>query len=310
MAKYKIIVNPTAGKGMAGRLIPQINEKLKNHGLDYDLVRTEHPWHAADLAQQAIVAGYETVVAVGGDGTANEVLNGIMIAKSAGLGSASMGILPVGRGNDLAYGMGIPANLDASLAVLAEGNKCWMDIGCISGGLYPQGRYFGNGVGIGFDTIVGFIAAELKLTGFAAYLVAALKTMILYYNSPLLEIQYDHQSLTQKCIMVSLMNGKRMGGGFMMAPQSKPNDGFLDLCIASHINQFQVLMLIPRFIKGTQKGHPAINFKQAAHINIQAIEGSLPVHADGETICTHGKEVTLKLLPRQIEFVTTYQELQ
>ena len=109
-----------------------------------------------------------------------------------------------------------------------------IDIGRVAGGLYPQGRYFGNGVGIGFDAVVGFVAQKKKrLTGFASYIVAALKTIFLYYRAPLVRIEYDGQTLTLPSLMVSVMNGRRMGGGFMMAPQAQPDDGLFDLCIAS-----------------------------------------------------------------------------
>jgi YegS/Rv2252/BmrU family lipid kinase len=304
MTKYKVIVNPAAGKGEAEKSIPKIKQKLDGLGLDYDLIQTDYPWHAADLTQQAIVAGFDVVVAVGGDGTSNEVLNGIMIAKGAKLGTAAMGVLPIGRGNDFAFGMGAPLEFDLACETLAGNQRKLIDVGFITGGLYPQGRYFGNGVGIGFDTIVGFVAAKMKLTGFSAYLVAVLKTMILYYNSPNVEIVLDGETITQKCIMVSLMNGRRMGGGFMMAPESKQDDGLLDLCIVSHINRLQILGLIPNFLKGTQANHAAVQFKQSQRVTVKALDGTLPVHADGETICTQGGEVSLTLFPKEIELIT------
>ncbi len=117
MTTYKIIVNPVAGRGAGERAIPQIEGVLSEYGLDFDLVRTEAPWHAANLAQEAVAAGYDGVVAVGGDGTANEVLNGLMRAKQAGAGTCPMGILCVGRGNDFAYGMGIPTDLETGCQV-------------------------------------------------------------------------------------------------------------------------------------------------------------------------------------------------
>jgi diacylglycerol kinase family enzyme len=92
MARYKIIVNPTAGRGAGKRAVPLIEQTLRDYDLDFDLVHTEYPWHAAELAQQAATTGYDIVVAVGGDGTANEVLNGLMLARQEGEGSAAMGV--------------------------------------------------------------------------------------------------------------------------------------------------------------------------------------------------------------------------
>ena len=140
------------------------------------MVLTENPGHAIQLAEEAGANGYDTVVAAGGDGTANEVINGLMNAANKGNLIADFAVLPVGRGNDFSYGMGVPQELRAACELLAEGKTRKIDIGFVKGGDYPEGRYFGNGIGIGFDTIVGFEAAKLPsfISGIPAYLIAAL----------------------------------------------------------------------------------------------------------------------------------------
>jgi diacylglycerol kinase family enzyme len=186
MTRHKIIVNPVSGRGAGERSIPLIEQSLREHGLDFDLVRTERPWHAAELAQQACVEGYDVVVAAGGDGTSNEVLNGLMGARPSGQ-VAAMGVLCVGRGNDFAFAVGVPGGIADGCRALAQGHRRTIDVGRVTGGWYPRGRYFGNGVGIGFDAVVGFVAARMKrLTGFASYVVAALETIFLYYRAPLI----------------------------------------------------------------------------------------------------------------------------
>ena len=104
MTKYMIIANPISGRGMGERHIPDIEWAFRKFKLDSSLVRTEYPGHAIKLAQQAVADGYNYVIASGGDGTVNEVINGLMLAKKAGLGQASMGVITVGRGNDFAFG--------------------------------------------------------------------------------------------------------------------------------------------------------------------------------------------------------------
>ena len=305
MTKHKLIVNPTSNRGDAERAIPQIESLLRGHGLEYDLVRTERPWQAADLAQEAVAAGYETIVAVGGDGTANEVINGLMRAKEAGLGSSTMGVLSVGRGNDFAYGMGIPLDVEGGCRALAEGYQRMIDVGRVAGGLYPEGRFFGNGVGIGFDAVVGFEALKMTwLHGFPSYLVAVLKTVFLYYKAPLTTIEYDDQSITQPSLMVSVMNGQRMGGGFMMAPEGQVDDGLFDLCIAREVSRAGIFGLIPHFMRGTQATQEPIRTGRAQRIAVTAMEGVLPAHADGETLCTDGQRLELELLPRQLAVIT------
>jgi diacylglycerol kinase (ATP) len=303
---YRIIVNPISGRGAGERSIPQIEQLLRGFKLDYDLVRTERPWHAAELAQQAAKSGYGVVVAVGGDGTANEVLNGLMQAKAGGVERLpAMAILGVGRGNDFAFSMGAPAVLAEGCSLLADAHTRKVDVGRVEGGLYPQGRYFGNGAGIGFDAVVGFEALKLTwLHGFPSYIVAALKTIFLYFRAPVVRIDFDGQTLTQACLMVSVMNGRRLGGGFMMAPVGRTDDGLFDVCIAAQVSRAQVFGLIPRFMKGSQAGHPAIRFVRARSVTVTAVEGVLPAHADGETLCTDGKQLTLEVLPGQIEFVS------
>ncbi|MGB9879469.1 MAG: diacylglycerol/lipid kinase family protein, partial [Anaerolineae bacterium] len=277
MSSYKIIVNPIAGRGAGEKSIPLIKQRLQEYGFNFDLVCTERPWHAAELAQQAVADGHSVVVAVGGDGTANEVLNGLMLAKQAGVGSATMGYISVGRGNDFGFGVGVPAGVEASCKVLQKDQRHVIDIGRVEGGLYPQGRYFGNGVGIGFDAVVGFEALKMKrLTGFLNYLVAALKTIFLYYRAPLVKIEYDEEVITQPSLMVSIMNGRRMGGAFMMAPQSEIDDGLFDLCIAGQTSRARIFALIPQFMKGTQASQPEIKMARTKRISVTALEGVLP----------------------------------
>lgn len=304
MKKIYIIVNPIAGRGAGEQSIPKIEQLCKEYNLQHDLVRTARPWHAVELAQKASQAGYEIVAAVGGDGTANEVLNGLVCARQEGSGESALGVISVGRGNDLAFGFGIPADLPAAVQALAKGNRTRVDIGRVVGGLFPQGRYFGNGVGIGFDAVVGFEALKMKrLHGFPSYLIAALKTIFLYYKAPEVLVEYENQTLKLSTLMLSVMNGRRMGGGFMMAPFASIDDSLLDLCIASQVSRAKIFTLIPRFMKGTQGSHPAIKTGQTRQITITALRGSLPAHADGETLCTDGDKLSMDILPRFLEIV-------
>ena len=302
--KYILIVNPISGRGAGQVAAEQLEHLAKQAGLDYQILITQEVGHAISLAEQAAVDGASVVVAVGGDGTANEVLNGLMQAIQSGRGRAAMGVIGVGRGNDFAFGVGIPAGLEIGFQILIEGVRQPMDVGFVHGGFFPQGRYFGNGVGIGFDAVVGFEALKLKrLHGFANYLVAALRTMFLYYRAPLLQIDLDHESIKMPALMVSIMNGRRMGGGFMMAPTSRIADGLLDCCLVGQVSRVGILGLIPKFTKGTQVGHPKVNMRQSRLVTVTALNGSLPAHADGETLCTEGDVLAIELLPSALEII-------
>ena len=304
MKRHCLIVNPASGGGTGAQSIPLITKILGELAVPFDLVQTERPGHATELAQQAAADGYDVVVAVGGDGTVNEVLNGLLTQTNRRTSSCALGVLCVGRGNDFAFGMGVPKDLRAGCQALLDGHTHRIDTGRVFGGRFPNGRYFGNGVGIGFDTVVGFEAKKLKrLRGFAGYFVAALKTIFLYFHAPLIRIEMDNETLEQRFLMVSIMNGRRMGGGFMMAPDAVPDDGQLDLCMADQITRREVFALLPRFMKGTQNTHPAIRTGHAQSLTLTAVDGSLPAHMDGETICEKGDTLRIELVADSVDVV-------
>ena len=263
MTRYKIILNPRAGNGSGERAANQIEQLLRQYNLEFDIVHTTHPWHAVQLAKDAVVDKYHVIVAAGGDGTINEVINGLMLAKQCGYNQFAMGVLCVGRGND-----------------------------------------FAHSIGIGFDAIGTIEANKLpRMGGFLSYFVAVLKTIFLYYKGPTVNLTFNNQTLTQPSLLVSIMNGRRLGGGFLMAPHAKPDDGLLDLCIADQVSRTRIFTLIPHFLRGTQATQPEIKTGQTAQITITAVEGTLPAQTDGEIISIDEKQLSIELLPRQIEII-------
>ncbi len=308
MSRYLIILNPIAGQGNALRSLPRIKELLSQYDLNFDVTLTDYPGHGIEIARKAAEDKYDYVIAAGGDGTANEVLNGLMQHHASGGFLPVMGIIPVGRGNDFAFGANIPTILEEACALLASLPRKWIDIGRVSGGDHPEGMYFGNGIGVGFDAVVGFIAARMRLTGMLSYLVAALKTIFVYFKPPTVEVKYAENSLTVPALMVSIMNGRRMGGGFMMAPSSSTTDGLLNICIVKEVPQLAMFGLIGKFMKGTHESDPAVSTAKAERLTITALKGTLPVHADGNTVCEEGKEISIELLPRSLEIITRLED--
>jgi len=296
-----VVYNPTAGKGKAAERIPETEALLREKGIEYELRVTQRVWHAAELARDAARAGFSVVVAAGGDGTVNEVVNGLMMASDGRHGLPALGVLSIGRGNDFSYGADVPGNLADCVEVLAAGNSRPMDVGRVSGGDYPQGRHFANGIGIGFDTIVGLEAAKLKrVHGFLAYVIGALRTFIIYPDAPVLRVAHDGGVIEKASHQMSIMNGKRMGGTFFMAPKSANGDGLFDYCMAGFLTRRDMVRLIVRYTKGTQEGHPKIETGRSSRFSIAALRGSLVVHADGETICTDGKSLLVECLPSRL----------
>jgi diacylglycerol kinase (ATP) len=305
MNKYLVILNPSAAKGAAIKKKPEIEKHLQAAGLDYTLIVSEKPGAPMALAKEAFDKGYDFVVAAGGDGTSNEIINGLMEAKLEGQKIPSLGVIPAGRGNDFAVSMGIPGDLAGAVKAIADGKTRTIDIGQVTGGNYPEGKFFGNGIGIGFDTIVGFEAAKLPsfLSGMPGYLIAAIKTIFLYFKAPLLRVVLDHETIEQPCLIVSVMNGKRMGSSFKMAPRSKPDDGLFNLMMVGQVSRLRVIKLIGKIMAGTQEGQPAVKMPLTSALEITALTGSLPVHADGETICEKGDHLSVRIFPKQIDLI-------
>ncbi len=304
MPTYHLIVNPAAGAGNGAKSIPKIDQLMQASGLRYSLTQTARRGHAVELARQAALGGTDIIVACGGDGTANEVINGLLAARQQGK-RAALGLLCTGRGNDFAHAIGVPAALQDGVAALVRDHRRTIDLGRVTGGLVPEGRLFGSCVGVGFDAVTTIEAAKLpRWGGFLSFLVAVLRTIFLFPNGPTVRLEHDGQSLMTPTLMVSVMNGRRLGGGFWMAPTARPDDGLFDVCVARQCSRRRILALIPHFLRGTQPTQPEIRMLQARRITIEAVQGVLPAQTDGEIISTQDKRLDIELLPGALEVVT------
>lgn len=301
--RHLVILNPAAGQGRAAKAEPRVRQLLDRSRIDYELRRSEGPMHAAEIAANAASDGFDVVVGAGGDGTCNEIVNGLM-SIDPGTTRPAVGVLSIGRGNDFAYGVGIPQELDGAVRTLSVGFRRTVDLGRLSGCGDVDPRYFCNGLGIGFDAIVALEASRMRAVGgFLGYVLAALKTIVAFPQPPRVTLRYQGNETARDAMQISIMSGKRMGGAFYMAPRSQPDDGELDLTLASKVGRAEMVRLFLRFLKGTQESHPAITMARAARFEINAIEGPLLVHADGEPICTDGRVVVAEDVPQAIEVV-------
>lgn len=301
MKQFCVIINPAAGKGAAEKQVPVIEAFFSDHGISYELHLTEYPGHAAEIAESHACSA---AAAAGGDGTCNEVINGLMKRSTRG----ALGVLPIGSGNDFSFGIGLPKDLHSCLEVIRQGNIQSIDIGLIKGGDYPDGRYFGNGIGIGFDTLVGLEAAKFKrVRGAAGYALGALKTLWIYPEAPTLDVHYDDQHRRLTPAQVSIMNGKRMGGAFLMAPQSSSSDGLLDYCMTLQGKRGRLLKGIIHYLQGTQHTLHDTFTGAASSYRIRAVKGFMAVHADGELICSAGDELEITCLPSQLDVLLPKQ---
>jgi diacylglycerol kinase (ATP) len=299
MGRIKIILNPVAGRGYGARSEPEIRRFLEATGVDYDLVLTEGFWHAAELAEQAVKDGVDLIVAAGGDGTVHEVVNGMMAtvnddSKVAG----TLGTLPVGSGSDFAHNVGVPADLRDACHRLIHGQTRIIDVGRVTVDEQPA-KYFDNTINVGFGGTVTAEARKVKwVRGMALYLPVVLKTIFLA-RSPRMTVKYNDEEITMPTLMVAVGNGAREGGGFFCTPDAQPDDGLLDLCIAEAVGKLTQLSLVPRFMDGSHRNHPAVTMTRTARATVTSPD-NLIAHADGEMLCTEAHRLEFEILPQRL----------
>jgi len=301
MKSVKVILNPIAGRGYGARSEPVLRQHLEEMKVDFDLVRTEAPGHATELAERAVADGFDIVVAAGGDGTTNEVVNGLITAwdvASNGNVAGTLGVFPVGSGSDFANNVGVPSDLRAACQRLVEGRPRLVDICRVIVDDDPP-RYFDNTVNIGFGGIVTLEARKIKwVRGMALYLPVVLKTVFLSQPAQM-QIAYDGQAVSARAPMVCVANGPREGGGFFCTPDAQPDDGQFDLCIVHDIGRLAMLGLVPRFMDGSHAGRDSVTMARTNRVTISSPD-NLIAHADGEMLCTEAHRLTFDILPRKL----------
>jgi YegS/Rv2252/BmrU family lipid kinase len=302
--KIWIILNPTAGKGKAAERRPKIEKFLQTQGRNFEVILTKGPGDALEIVRHLPLKEDDAVVAAGGDGTCNEVANGLLTRPSAPEQPPILGILPIGRGNDFSATPRIPQDLEEALNVLLAGKLRRLDAGFVKGGFFIEGRYFVNGVGIGFDTKVGFDAAKLKIKSGIAYAFGAIINIIRYDPSPVIRIRYDEKEMTVPAALVSVVNGRRMGGIFYMGPNALLDDGLLDICTVKRpATRLKLIKTILHYPKGTQTECEGVFADRGLKFHLTALEGGMAAHCDGETICYEGTELEICCVPGALRLI-------
>lgn len=294
-----MIVNPAAGRGRTRRLWPQVAAALAAEGLRFELAQTRTPGEAEQLAEAA--AGYAAVIAVGGDGTVHEVVNGLMRVPPAR--RPALGVLPLGSGDDYAKmvpprapGAARPRWQDA-VQRLARGAARAHDVGVMRNDEDGE-RYFANGMDVGFGAHVAhnFGALPGWLTGLGGYLTAIARTL-LRYPSLELSVQLDDDApIAQRSTITAVMNGRCFGGSFWACPEASAVDGLLDVLIAEEVSRMQILRLVPKLMSGRHVGEPVLRIVRARRVRIES-DAPLPVEADGELPWRAARRLEIGILP-------------
>lgn len=279
-----VIFNPVAGRGSGGRWRDQAKALL---GDDYEWIPTQRPGHAQQLAKEA-AGRVDVVVAMGGDGTIGDVARGILASNAETGREGTLGIIPAGTGNDIARNLGIPLRLDIASEIVHSGVVRRVDVGMI--GDVP----FLNNAGTGFDAAVMVaMNSGLKfLKGRPAFLAAILKTLPAYKSFTVTIQADDGEPVTQKAMMVSVLNGQVYAAGMQAAPFAEVDDGRVDILVVKAISKFKLLPLISKVGTGSHVGDPAIELFQARRLTISTVP-TLPCNIDGEIRGTTPLEITV-----------------
>jgi diacylglycerol kinase (ATP) len=281
----QVIVNPAAGAGKTEKTWPRILELFRTAGLRFEHAVTEAPGHAVELARTAVTRGYRTVVSVGGDGTVNEVVNGLH--QSGGLSETALGIISTGTGSDYIRTLGLPHHYKDAFRTLTEPRKTAVDVGVVSWGEgeMQEERLFANFAGMGFDAeIVRRTTQQFKSLGaFGAYLAGLLSTLVTYRNRRVL-LKLDGEATERRVCAVVVNNGRYGGGGMKMAPAADLEDGVLDVLVIGDLSKPDLLRSLPTIYKGTHLNHPKVDLYRAREIEVRSMDGAVPLQADGELL--------------------------
>jgi diacylglycerol kinase (ATP) len=282
-----VIVNPIAGNGRAHHLRPHVEAWLTERGRTARVMETRERGHAERLAAAAGDLGHDRVVVVGGDGTIQEVVNGLMAdGKLPTDARLSMGIVPAGSGNDLVRDLLLPMDPLASMAIAFGEQERTIDV-AHADDTRGRTRHFAVAGGVGFDAQVAHVMFGHRLPwqkGRAGYFVSTFVELMRFRNRRLVltmrtadgEVRAERISL-----LVAFANGPYLGGGMQICPGAEVSDGLLDLCVAGDLTRLEALRLLPGMYKGAHVGHPKVEFLRAASVQFEGDSDTL-VHLDGE----------------------------
>ena len=302
MQKTLLIFNPMADRGRSGQQASDLRAMVDEMG-GADWQGTEYPAHATEIAAQAALQGYRTIVALGGDGTVHEIVNGLMKIEAAH--RPRLGIVPMGSGNDFAGGAGIQMNQQEAMRRVFTGTPKPVDVARIQDGM-GRTEYFDNTLGIGFDAAINIRSRSIQsLQGFMMYLTATLLTIARDFAAPHMKVTYDGGTLDEPLMMITVGNGPREGGGFLTTPESKMDDGLLDFVYIRPVSKVRMLQLVPKVMNGTHVKEKEVKIAQTTKLVVDA-DRALPIHADGELFAPYEadvRHVEITLVPGAINVI-------
>lgn len=288
--KYLLIVNPEAGSRSTMKALPDIEHLLREREADYEFHFTKERGHATELVKE-IGSDFDVIVSVGGDGTINEIINGMPNIDKP------MGIIPIGTGNDFARSCSMkPGDLASAVDVLLAHDVKELDVGV------ANGRRFINALGIGFEGRANDIAKMLSfLSGSLKYLIAIGATYLTYRRMNL-KIEFNDIKTDEKVFLLSIGNGWNVGGGLQLTPKAQLDDGVFDVCYLQNITRLRILQIFAKLYDGTIDQEEEYEGHQTKELHIKS-ELPIPAHIDGEAFDPVQKEFKVSIIPKAIKII-------
>jgi len=283
--EWLVIVNPNAGNGKGRKDWEKISSILKRTGISYKELFTERKGHAIVLSKEGIEARYKKFLCVGGDGTLNEIVNGVFEQDFCSTKDITLGLIPVGTGNDWGRMFGIPLDYEGAVKIIKEAKLMLHDIGVVSyhNGNEKSKRYFINIAGLGFESVVVKRANAQKdkgRSGKTIYFYNLLMSLLPYKNTKA-EIVIDGTKSYANIFSINVGNGRYCGGGMRQTPNAIPNDGILDVTVIKEMGKLEIIMNLNKLYNGTILDHPKIDGYTCKNAMISS-EKILFAEADGE----------------------------
>ena len=306
-----VIVNPTSGAGHGLKDYPKIAKLLRDNQIFHDAVFTEHQYHATELAVEAVNKGYRKIIVVGGDGTLNEVVNGLFIQKQCEPKDIRLAVIAVGTGNDWVRTFGIPSHYSEAIRAIKEGKTFLQDVGAVSytESKYSQTRYMVNVAGLGFDAYVISIFNHWKAKGYKGrwlYIASILKAYFKYKSSGV-KITVDGNQIFNN-LLFSMAVGicKYNGGGVQQLPKAVADDGLLDITLIKPLHWWHIVFRLRRLFDGGIYSIGHVKHAQGKHIRIESTP-PIRLECDGELMGY--TDVEISVVPQAISVVVTKELL-
>ncbi|MFP4555309.1 MAG: diacylglycerol/lipid kinase family protein [Bacteroidales bacterium] len=299
-----VIVNPEAGSGKGIKHWPAIKKELHKAGIFFSFAFTERKFHAVELTVSAIKKGYRKIISVGGDGTLNEIANGLFIQKKVEPTEVTIGVIGVGTGNDWQRTHDIPNNYAKMIGIIKRGKSMLQDVGEVSffESRVSQTRYFVNAAGTGFDAQVALNTNRLKESGHKGkllYKISLLKSLW-KYKCTSLHLSINNKEYSSKMFSLMVGIGKYNGGGMMQAPNAITNDGLFEITLVKKISRLSFIKNIKRLFDGTLLEHPKVESYRSNSFSISTRPAS-NLEADGESLGT--SPFKFSILPKSLKII-------